>query len=147
MFEFHDLGAGDHRWTEAFPVLAELRPHLTLDTFRAVAKEAEPEGLRFTVCFEPGGPVGVAGWRVMTTTYSDRKLHIDDLVVARSHRGHGVGSALLSHLRGRAVELRCTAIDLDSRVHRHDAHRFYLRERYDISAHHFLLELGHQPSE
>jgi hypothetical protein len=32
-------------------------------------------------------------------------------------------------------------LDLDSGVHRHDAHRFYLRERMLISAHHFTKPL------
>src|SRR5215207_6515231 len=138
LFTFHDLGPDDPRWDRAFPVLAELRPHLSLDTFRKVARDAENEGLKFTACYGGDAVVGVAGWRVMTTTYADRKLHIDDLVVTSNRRSRGAGSSLLEHLRDRATALKCTAIDLDSRVHRHDAYRFYLRERYIISAHHFL---------
>ena len=33
-------------------------------------------------------------------------------------------------------------IDLDSGVQRHDAHRFYLRERMAITSHHFAKNLG-----
>ena len=36
---------------------------------------------------------------------------------------------------------RCTVIDLDSGVQRHDAHRFYFRERMHISSHHFTKAL------
>jgi hypothetical protein len=32
-------------------------------------------------------------------------------------------------------------LDLDSGVQRHDAHRFYLRERMHISSHHFTKRL------
>ncbi|MGX1791676.1 hypothetical protein ACWIDW_01820 [Microbacterium sp. NPDC055312] len=45
-------------------------------------------------------------------------------------------------LRERAVAARCRQLDLDSGVQRFDAHRFYLRERMNIDAHHFSQYLG-----
>jgi GNAT superfamily N-acetyltransferase len=66
-----------------------------------------------------------------------RKLTVDDLVTTADGRSNGVGRALLRDLERRAREAGCTLLDLDSGVHRHDAHRFYLRERFVIAAHHF----------
>jgi hypothetical protein len=48
-----------------------------------------------------------------------------------------VGAALLRELERRTVEAWCTTIELDSGVQRFDAHRFYLRERFSITSHHF----------
>jgi GNAT superfamily N-acetyltransferase len=77
-----------------------------------------------------------------TLTCAGRTLPVDDLVVATDAPGGGIGALLLRHLEGRAAELRCTRVDMDSRVHRHEAHRFYLRSGFDIVAHHFLRSVN-----
>ena len=56
---------------------------------------------------------------------------------SRLERSHGVGRELLSELTRRARAAGCHAIDLDSGVHRPDAHRFYMRERLAITSFHF----------
>ncbi len=70
-----------------------------------------------------------------------RKLYVDDLVASASERSRGVGRALLAELAERARAAGCTAIDLDSALHRQDAHRFYIRERMPIVSFHFARQL------
>lgn len=132
-----DLAAGDPRWEQALPVLQELRPHLTEEQLAQVLQEGTPQGLRFTALFAGDRCVAVAGWRIIANTSAIRKLHVDDLSTAASERSRGHGRVLLDALRERAVEAGCRSLDLDSGVQRFDAHRFYLRERMDIVAHHF----------
>lgn len=127
----------DRLLTDALPVLQELRPHLTPESFSAIYQEGYTQGLRFTVAYRNEECVGVAGWRVLATTVAGRKLYVDDLVTAVSGRSRGVGRALLAALLQRAADARCTILDLDSGVHRFDAHRFYMREGMAITAHHF----------
>jgi len=141
---FRDVFPLHPSWEAAVDVLAELRPDLTPERLTAVREEAEGESLTFTACIHEDDVVGVAGWRVMTTTYADRKLHVDDLVVSAARRSGGTGAALIEHLCERGRQLACTVIDLDSRVHRFEAHRFYLRERFDIAAHHFVRNLDQE---
>jgi GNAT superfamily N-acetyltransferase len=74
-------------------------------------------------------------------TFAVRKLYVDDLVTTADGRSQGVGHALLAELESRARAAGCTVIDLDSGVQRHDAHRFYFRERMHISSHHFSKAL------
>ena len=81
--------------------------------------------------------VAVAGWRIIATLQWTRKLHIDDLVTLADARSRGYGHILLNDLEARARTAQCTMIDLDSGVQRYDAHRFYLRERFNITKHHF----------
>ncbi len=132
-----DLAAGDARWAQALPVLQELRPHLTADLLARVLDEGAPQGLRFTAVFAGDRCVAVAGWRIIANTSATRKMYVDDLSTAESERSRGYGRMLLDALRERAVEAGCRFLDLDSGVQRFDAHRFYLRERMDIVAHHF----------
>ena len=125
------------------PVLQELRPHLTPESFRSIYAAGYPQGLRFTAAYDDAGScVGVAGWRIIElTAHAPRKLYVDDLVTTDTARSSGVGHALLEYLEAAARAAGCSALDLDSAVHRFDAHRFYLRERMFISAHHFTKTL------
>ncbi|MGZ4617927.1 MAG: GNAT family N-acetyltransferase [Frankiaceae bacterium] len=141
-----DLDPADATCTaQMLAVVRELRPHLSTDSFAAVLAEGAPQGLRFTGVFdaarEPGPCLAVAGWRIIATTSALRKLYVDDLVTASHARSSGVGRLLLQELRERAGAAGCTVLDLDSGVTRFDAHRFYLRERMRIQAHHFALSL------
>jgi GNAT superfamily N-acetyltransferase len=136
-----DLEPGDDRLDEAVDVLRELRTHLTAASFAAVYAEGHPQGLRFTAAYDGGRCVGVAGWRIVATTASLRKLYVDDLVTTAAHRSTGVGRALLDALAQRAEAAGCTALDLDSGVQRADAHRFYRREGLTISSFHFARGL------
>jgi GNAT superfamily N-acetyltransferase len=135
---FVELGPGDAGWERALPVLRELRPRLTAESLAAIYAEGYPQGLRFTAATGDDGEVlGVAGWRIIANTNAGRMLYVDDLVTAEAARSGGVGGALLAELAKRATAAGCTALELDSGVHRYDAHRFYFRERMAITAHHF----------
>jgi GNAT superfamily N-acetyltransferase len=133
-----DLEPGDPRLErDVLPVLLELRPHLDPASFASVYAEGYPQGLRFTAVYDGDRCVGVAGWRLVATTVVGRKLYVDDLVTTEQARSRGVGKALLDELVRRAREAGCGAFDLDSAVHRADAHRFYMREGLTITSFHF----------
>ena len=136
-----DLESEDPRWARALPVLRELRPHLTDELFTQVMREAGPQGLRFTAVFAGETCVAIAGWRIVANTSAIRKLYVDDLSTAAADRSRGYGRMLMDELRERAIASGCRSLELDSGVQRFDAHRFYLRERMSITAHHFDLEL------
>jgi GNAT superfamily N-acetyltransferase len=133
-----DLDPGDARLeTDMLPVLRELRPHLDAASFASVYEEGHPQGLRYTAAYDGQRCVGVAGWRIVATPAVIRKLYVDDLVTTESRRSRGVGRALLVELAERARAAGCQALDLDSAVHRADAHRFYVREGLVVSSFHF----------
>jgi GNAT superfamily N-acetyltransferase len=136
-----DVEPGDARLVgEVLPVLLELRPHLTAESFEAVYREGWPQGLRFLAAYDGPRCVGVAGWRILASTSTIRKLYVDDLVTTDGARSGGVGRALLAELTQRAATAGCTKLDLDSGVHRGRAHRFYFREGLTITAYHFDID-------
>ncbi|WOP19456.1 GNAT family N-acetyltransferase [Raineyella sp. LH-20] len=138
--EIVNLPAGDPRWAQALPVLQQLRPHLgAADLEEVLASDAQRPS--FFAAFEGEDCVGVCGWRLVATTGVGRKLYIDDLVTDDSARSQGIGAALLDHAEDLARRHHCAVLDLDSGVHRHAAHRFYLRERLDIVSFHFAERL------
>ncbi len=140
-----DLTATSPEWAQALPVLRELRASLTDERMAQVFVAPPAQRLRFSAVFDGGRCVGVAGWRLVTCTSAGRKLYVDDLITSAAARSTGVGAFLLQALRTRAERAGCSALELDSGVQRHAAHRFYLRERMRIAAHHFSLALDPRP--
>jgi GNAT superfamily N-acetyltransferase len=138
---FADISPDDPRLSaDILPVLRVLRSHLTPESLKAIYAEGYPQGLRFTGAYVDGVCLGVAGWRIVATTYCGRKLTIDDLVTLPAARSNGIGHAMLAELHQRARSADCHALDLDSGTHRTNAHRFYMREHMSILAFHFVKE-------
>jgi GNAT superfamily N-acetyltransferase len=137
-----EVPPGDDRLPAVYEVMRELRTHLSLDEFRELYEQAAPEGYRVAAVFDGEDPRAVAGYRIMTNLISGRHMYIDDLVTAARWRSHGYGRALNEYLVERARTEGCRSIQLDSGVHRGDAHRFYFREQYRVTSFHFGRYFG-----
>ncbi|MGI8435821.1 MAG: GNAT family N-acetyltransferase [Chthoniobacterales bacterium] len=125
------------------PVMRELRPHLPNEkAFVAQARRQMTEGFRLVYLESVGEVRAVAGYRVFEILFSGRTLYVDDLVTRDGDRSRGFGGQLFDWLVAEARRENCRQFSLDSGVQRFDAHRFYLRKRMEIAAHHFTLALG-----
>jgi GNAT superfamily N-acetyltransferase len=136
-----DIDPDHPRLPEMHEVLRHLRTELTLPQLREIYAEGFPQGLRFTAVDDDGRLVAAAGWRLVACTTAGRRLYIDDLVTVPAVRSAGHGHLLLGELERRARDAGCRVLDLDSGVHRGDAHRFYFRERMTITSYHFMRVL------
>lgn len=136
------LAQSDPEILRCFPVIAELRPHLVEGEFVArVRRQQRDGGYQLAFIEEEGSVMAVAGFRVGEFLAWGRILYVDDLVTTSAGRSRGHGQRLFDWLAARAREAGCVQLHLDSGVQRFDAHRFYLRHRMDITAHHFALKL------
>jgi len=126
---------------DAFPVLKELRPALTLAGLLDSFPRQHAEGYRLWAIEVDGHVAAVVGWRIQHLLHSGKTLYVDDLVTSPSHRGQGLARALLDHTEAEARRAGCSTLSLDSGPQRHDAHRLYLNFRMKIASHHFAKEL------
>lgn len=125
-----------------FPVMSQLRPHLERAGFVAQVRRQQSAGYELGYLLEADRVVAVTGYRLCESLSWGRFLYVDDLVTDGSARSAGHGQALFDWLAQLARDAGCTQLHLDSGVQRHDAHRFYLRNRMAISCHHFSLSLS-----
>lgn len=126
-----------------FAVMHQLRPHLVEAEFVARMRRMQAEGFHLAFREDEAGAIrAVAGYRYQEKLFSGKNLYVDDLVTDTTQRSRGHGRALLAWLASEAQRHGCTQLELDSGVQRHDAHRFYLRERMHISAYHFVIALN-----
>jgi GNAT superfamily N-acetyltransferase len=138
-----EIAPDDPRLSLAFEVMRELRTHLSLDEFSRLYREAYPQGYRVAAVLDGDDVRAVAGYRVVTNLVSGKHIYVDDLVTAEQWRSHGYGRRLNEYLVQKARDEGCGSVQLDSAVHRGDAHRFYFREHYRVAAFHF----GHYLNE
>jgi GNAT superfamily N-acetyltransferase len=135
------LAQTDQAIAACFPVMHQLRPLLKEPDFVARVRLQEREGYHLAYAEHEGRPVAVAGFRIITYLIWGRTLYVDDLVTDAAARSGGHGHRLLNWLVDYAKARNCDEFHLDSGVQRFDAHRFYLRERMAIIAHHFAMKL------
>ena len=124
-----------------YPVMAELRPHLSAAEFTARVRKQQATGFQLAYLEESGEVRVVAGFRYLETLAWGKILYVDDLVAAEATRSRGHGGKLFDWLVAQAKQNNCDALHLDSGVQRFGAHRFYLARRMDITSHHFALKL------
>ena len=125
----------------AWPVVAQLRPHLDEAAFVAQALRQIAAGYRATALAEDGVVRAYAGWRVQEFLVRGRHLYVDDLVTDANARSRGHGKVLLDWLKAEAQRQGCRTLQLDSGTQRRDAHAFYLREGLRIESFHFGIAL------
>lgn len=125
-----------------YPVMAELRPHLTAGTFaEQVTDQMENQHYHLVAVVKEGAVLSVAGYRLGRNLAWGHFLYVDDLVTAAAERSVGYGEMLLDWLVSEGRRQGCVELHLDSGVQRFAAHRFYLTKRMDITAHHFAMKL------
>lgn len=132
----------------AFEVACELRegrPQVaSAGAFQAwLTQHQYPEGYQILAAFVPQTEqaVAFAGFRILHSLAWGRYLYIDDLITREQARGQGLADALFERLYQEARRQGCKQIHLDSGLHRHVAHRFYLNYHMDIKAYHFQVSL------
>lgn len=100
----------------AFPLMAELRPHLKPESFVETVGRQRQDGYRLFGGFADGGaPVVLAGVRDARTLARGPHLFVDDLVTRRDAQKQGHGTAMLRWLAAHAAARGFGRIYLDSR--------------------------------
>ena len=132
----------DDALLDTYSVMKQLRPDVPRnDYLRRIKLQQREIGFRMATVSEKGRILCVAGFRICRSLGWGKFLYVDDLVTAKEERSRGAGKAMFKWLIAFAKRTRCEELRLDSAVYRHEAHRFYLRERMDIACFNFRLDL------
>jgi len=133
---------GPDRTAATWPVMRQLRPHLTEAGYVAMVERMRgAEGFRLAAVVQDGQIRAVAGFRRLEMLYCGVILSVDDLVSDEAQRSAGHGKRLLDWLKAEARATGCGQLHLDSRLSRVDAHRFYRREGFETLGYHFVARL------
>lgn len=135
------LAEDDDEISLCYAVMAELRPHLQPEEFlQRVRRQRQIAAFKLAYLFDEEVKA-VAGFRISECLASQKYLYVDDLVAKSTERSKGFGGELFDWLVEYAKAEGCDELQLDSRVQRFAAHRFYLNKRMIIEAHHFTMAI------
>ena len=135
------IAESDEQVRACFPVVAELRPHLTQTDFCERVKRQQQQGYCLAFLQVDNEVKSIAGYRIGEFLAWGKILYIDDLATLSNTRGQGYARQLLDWLKEQAKLAQCDQIHLDSGYQRHDAHRLYLNYGFRLSSHHFAFKI------
>jgi GNAT superfamily N-acetyltransferase len=126
------------------PALCNLASQLGYVVSRTeMARRLEPYARRDDHCLfvavDGKRVVGMLNGSVHLDLCYEPQVELQALVVDEASRGTGVGKALLAELETWARTREILTIKLGSRETRKDAHRFYLREGFELEKIHHIL--------
>lgn len=116
---------GPEDFRRAWPVMRELRGHLSEQRWLELMDAMAPDGYRLLALQDDDAIHALAGMRVATNLYYGKHVWVYDLVTTESGRSRGYGRALLGHVEDLAAAEGCELVALSSGLQRADAHRFY----------------------
>ncbi|HHX8542376.1 TPA: GNAT family N-acetyltransferase [Vibrio diabolicus] len=120
-------------------VLLQLRPNYNLDTLSAQIEKQQSNGYQVVYVKSAEGVLAAAGFSVGEKLAWGKHIYIEDLVTNVQFRSRGVGKFIIDWFKTYALESGCEQIHLDSGVQCFPAHKFYLREGFNIASHHFSI--------
>jgi GNAT superfamily N-acetyltransferase len=123
----------------AATVLVQLRPAFNIASLCEQIIQQQKQGYQVAYVELDGRVVCVAGFTVNLKLAWGKSIYVDDLVSDSDTRSVGAGKHMIEWLKMYAKNEGCREIHLDSGVQRYGAHRFYLREGFNITSHHFML--------
>lgn len=115
-------------WNEAFPVVRQLRDHLSREQYLDYLDRMTVNGYRLFGLYAGDDLVSVAGLDILINMYYGRHVWVYDLVTDEDHRSEGYGRRLLEFIYDWAERKNCEKVALSSGLQREDAHRFYEEE-------------------
>ncbi len=133
------IAEGEQELKRIAPIMLELRDHYDSESLIARIRRQQRAGYQVAYVEEDGEVLAVAGFVIASKLAWGKHLYVDDLVTAAARRSRGAGRCLMNWLKRRALDNGCEQLHLDSGVQRFRAHRFYLREGFDINSHHFAV--------
>ncbi|MBD2339027.1 GNAT family N-acetyltransferase [Calothrix sp. FACHB-156] len=135
------IAQSDVEVERCFAIMQALRPHLIASDFVNRIRRQEQHGYRLAYLEDEGKIRAVAGFRISESLSWGKFLYVDDLVTQEGDRSQGYGTNLLNWLVNYAKANACEQLHLDSGVQRFAAHRFYFKQRLEIRAYHFAINL------
>lgn len=128
----------DEEIASTYPLMKQLRPHLEEGTYVSKIKQLQLNyGYVLIAIIEDGIAKAAAGYKICDSLAWGKYLYVDDLITDQESRSRGFAKQLFDWLDEEVQRNQCQGMHLDSGVHRHDAHRFYLNRKMKISCYHF----------
>lgn len=125
-----------------FPIMKELRPHLTIESFFAIYDQAHSsDGYEIVGAEIDGKILAVMGYRFLSDYVRGKHVYIDDLVSTESARSQGLGAELLKFAEEIAQNNNCAALRLCTGIENERGAKFYDRNGWTKRAYAYTKKI------
>jgi ribosomal protein S18 acetylase RimI-like enzyme len=120
-----------------------LRPHLTINNIEPIILGMMRNGYNLIYIEENSKAAAACGYRYTEHLAWGKSIYIDDLTTHPECRKKGYAKHLLDFVFEQAKKNGCRQLHLDSGCNssRYYAHRLYLKYGFNITSHHFAMDI------
>ncbi|MFC0522907.1 GNAT family N-acetyltransferase [Pontibacillus salicampi] len=113
------------QWRESFPIMKELRTHLTEKDYIADLEHMAQNGYSLVACVDNGEMQALAGFVTDRSFAWGNYVWVHDLVTSSTARSKGYGAYVLNYIEQWARGQGYEKVILSSGLQREQAHHFY----------------------
>jgi ribosomal protein S18 acetylase RimI-like enzyme len=125
----------ENDFQSVIPLLQQLWPERKLNlvaTHAVFLSSLKSEDFYYLVACLQDTMIGFCSISIRMSLYAEGNLaHIDELVVHEKFRSLGIGKLFLDAAKNIAMKRECQKLELESVLHRDDAHRFYQKNGFN----------------
>lgn len=119
---------GEADLKRCYPVMKELRPHLSFEDYLSIYKQAHAsDGFEIVAIENSEGILAIMGYRFLSDYVRGRHVYVDDLVSTERARSQGLGAELLKYAEKVAAESGCKSLRLCTGIENERGITFYNR--------------------
>lgn len=127
---------------KCYPVMKELRPHLSLEDYMAIYEDShKSDGYEIVAIEDQGKIMAVMGYRFLSDFVRGKHVYVDDLVSTESTRSQGLGAELLKFAEGIAKQTGCKSLRLCAALENERGIQFYDRNGWTKRSYAFMKKL------
>lgn len=126
-----------------YPVMKELRPHLSFDDYISIYNESHTaDGYEIVAVEEKGQILAVMGYRFLSDYVRGKHVYVDDLVSTEKARSQGLGAELLKLAEKIAESNGCKSLRLCTGIENERGVKFYDRNGWTKRAFAYTKKLA-----
>lgn len=125
-----------------FPLVHWQNPAISRALFDERLAAMLPLGYRAAGVFLGEEMIGCSGFWIRTRFWSGREFDIDNFIISPDHQGQKLGEQLCQWLEQKALAEQCDLMVLDAYIDNFLAARFYYRQGFVTTGHHFTKVPG-----
>jgi GNAT superfamily N-acetyltransferase len=128
---------------KCYEAMHALRPNLKKETIEEIISGMMNRGYHLIFIEEDNKAAAACGYRFTEHLAWGKVIYIDDLTTHPDYRRKGYAKILLDFVYAEAKRSGCDQLHLDSGCvpQRYDAHRLYLKYGFNITSHHFAMNI------
>ena len=115
---------------------------LNFDKFKYIyVNKLEDEKYHYLVAVENQNVIGFVSVNIdYHLHHEDKVATIEELVMNKQYRGHGIGKALITYVKQLALDHHCEVIELTSKFARTRAHQFYEQNGFFKASYKLMID-------